>query len=139
MGELKEFGNEERDMDTVEARLTALERKAKRYRNAFSGLAAMLAGVVLVGATTDDIQEVVETKALHVVNEAGQNVLSAFANEEGDGMLIISEHTGRGLMFAKAVDGVSVRSQVVWHALRRITDADRRQRGLLPRSAPPDK
>jgi len=72
-------------VDTLEERLTALERKVNRYRNTSVLLLVVLAGVVLVGATTDDgIQDVIRTKALHVVNKAGQDVLTAFADDRGD-------------------------------------------------------
>ena len=53
-------------MDRIEERVTALERKVGRYRNAAVALAVTLAGVVLVGATTGDVKDVVRTKKLVV-------------------------------------------------------------------------
>ena len=46
------------EFESIETRLTALERRATGYRNAFVVLVLTLAGVVLMGyraATTDEV------------------------------------------------------------------------------------
>ena len=49
-------------MSAIEERLTALDRRANRYGNTAVMMSLALAGVVFVGATTDDVQDVVRTK-----------------------------------------------------------------------------
>ena len=45
------------ELHSVQTRLTALERKVSRYRNAVVLLLVVLAGVVLIGASTDDVHD----------------------------------------------------------------------------------
>jgi hypothetical protein len=114
---------------SIEQRLTDLERKANRFRNAFVLTVLTLAGVVLLGATTDDVQDVVRTKRLEVLNEAGdiailadgngdglltvnskagKNLIHAGSSEDGNGLLKVSSKTGKNLIYAGgSEDGAS--------------------------------
>ena len=88
---------------TLEARLTVLEQRANRYRNAFVTLALTLGGVVLVGATSNEVPEVLMTRNLLVVNEAGQVVITASGgSDENGGFLAINSKTGNELIHAGA-------------------------------------
>ena len=76
-------------------RLTALELKVDRYRNAVVVLAATLAGVLLLGATTGDVHDVIRTKKLMVVDEAGEIVVGARTDDGGNGAITVMYRTGR--------------------------------------------
>jgi hypothetical protein len=90
---------------TLEARLTALEQSATRYRNAFVGLALLVSGVVLVGATTtDQVQEVVTTKMLRVVNDQGILIAGILGDSNGNGTLAVISKDGKPLIQAGASD-----------------------------------
>ena len=85
--------------------LTALERKLNRYRNAAVLLLVVLAGVVLVGATGDDeIQDVVKTRSLEVVNPQGVAVAKLMA-VDGGGALALSNDRGKFRVIAGSIAG----------------------------------
>ena len=86
----------------IEERLTALERRANRYRSALVLLVVTLAGVLLMGATAADVQDVVTTRELVVLNAAGQVVMAAGADEDGHGSLSIQSRKGKQLITAGA-------------------------------------
>jgi hypothetical protein len=92
--------------ESIETRLTALERRATGYRNALVALVLILAAVVLTGAvTTDEVQDVVRTKMLLVVDDAGQALISVAATEGDHGLLTVTSKTGQQLISAGAGDG----------------------------------
>ena len=87
-------------MDRIEARLDALEGKVRRYRNAAVVLVVTLAGVVLVGATTDDgIQDVVKTRRLELINESGE-ATGALYTFRGGGNLVLKNKAGKNVVVA---------------------------------------
>jgi hypothetical protein len=89
----------------IEQRLTALERRANSYRNSFVLLVVAVAGVVLIGATTaDDVADVVRTKRLEVLNEAGKIAIAA-VTQNGNGLLGIYSEAESPLIFAGAGPG----------------------------------
>ena len=93
-------------MDSIEARLDALEGEVRRYRNAAVVLGLVLAGVLLVGATTDDgIQDVVRTRALVVLNEAGEGVFHTGTDSNGNGFLTVRSRTTAWALIHAGVDG----------------------------------
>ena len=112
----------------IEQRLTALERRANRYRSAFVLMVLTSVGVVLTGATaTDDVQDVVRTKKLLVVNEDGQVVFEASTGPRGDGLLRIRSKSGEDLISAGALtsdDGgyIAVRSKTGNETVRFYAD-----------------
>ena len=59
---------------------------------------------MLVGATTDDVQDVVRTKRRLVVNEAGESVIVAGDTEDGDGLLTLNSKAGQVAVLASVDD-----------------------------------
>ena len=51
-------------------------------------------------AGADDVLEVVRTKRLVVVDDAGRPVVSAGIGESGDGLLIVSNKSGQDVIYA---------------------------------------
>ena len=92
-------------LSDLHSRLTALERQVTRYRSAFVFLVLIMAGAMLVGATTDEVQDVLKTKKLVVLNEAGRIAFAAGSATNGEGYLKINSQTGEELVYAGAVLG----------------------------------
>ena len=91
-------------MEEFERRLSQLERRANRYRNALVLLVVGLCGVAVVGATSDDgiIEGIIEGKALYLRNEEGVIVAGLGADDDGNGLLQVFSKTGTTLINAGA-------------------------------------
>ena len=61
-------------MRSIEDRVAELESRATRYRNALLAVVVTACAVAVTGATTDDVQEVVKTRSLQIVNKRGETV-----------------------------------------------------------------
>ena len=84
----------------LEQRVTELENRAIRYRNALVLLVVGVCAVVVVGATMDD--GVIRGQYLFLENDQGETVVWAGANDNGDGMLTVMSKTGTDLIYAGA-------------------------------------
>jgi len=84
----------------LEQRVTELENRAIRYRNALVLLVVGVCAVVVVGATTDD--GVIRGRYLVLENNQGVAVIWAGANTDGDGLLKVISKTGTDLIYAGA-------------------------------------
>jgi hypothetical protein len=97
-------------MDTIEARVEALERRVNRYRRMLAILAVALVATVCVAANQDEpVREIVRTKVLEVVSDDGAVVLRADAVADkpnphggvtGGGRLMVFDTQGRELVSA---------------------------------------
>ena len=88
----------EEQLKNLQTRLTALERRAAGYRNAFGVLVVALAGVAVMGATTDDVQDVVRARELLILTARGDTVMHARARADsmpdGGGWLTVRDVSG---------------------------------------------
>jgi hypothetical protein len=91
--------------DRLEERISELERRATRYRNALVLLVLGMCAVAVVGATTDD--GVIRGKILRLTNDDGQTVVIARADQFGNGAISAANADGQMLLMAGASGGKS--------------------------------
>ena len=94
-------------MERLEQRITELERRASRYRNALVLLVVGLCGVAVVGATNKgpwgiDEDEIIMGKYLFLRNDAGKTVVSLGVDDDGNGGLDLYSSTGKKLIYVGA-------------------------------------
>ena len=87
-------------MERLEQRITELERRASRYRNALVLLLVGLCAVAVVGATTDD--GIIEGKHLILTNDEGTRVVYSGSDVDGNGLMVTRSSTRKELMWAGA-------------------------------------
>ena len=79
-------------MERLEQRITELERRASRYRNALVLLVVGMCAVAVVGANSEglngiDDKGVITGKALLILNDAGMPVVSIGSDNHRDGVM----------------------------------------------------
>ena len=90
-------------MERLEQRITELERRASRYRNALVLLVVGMCGVAVVGATNRslygiDEDGIITGKTLYLVNDEGKLAVGLGSDDGGNGMLHVYSITGELLM-----------------------------------------
>jgi hypothetical protein len=89
----------------ISARLTVLERRVRWYQRLTLALGlTMVLGISLAARTVPSVADVLQTRRLEVVNEAGKVGFTAYATAVG-GRIEVVNHTGRLVFSAGAVQG----------------------------------
>ena len=94
---------------TVEQRLDQLEKRNKRLTAALTVMAVMMCAVVTMAAKyrveKEGLFEMVATRHINVMNDAGKVVVTLSANDDGNGMIRTRSAKGNDLVDLTSTEG----------------------------------
>ena len=107
-------------MERLEQRITELERRASRYRNALVLLVVGMCAIAVVGATSDDdvVHDVIKTRDLRVLDWRGNAVVQATSLSRG-GIFSVHNRAGQSVFYVVA-DGDSSGEMVLKDRKNRV-------------------